>query len=237
MTPPSSSPSPSRKRSPASRIDEIVVDPRDPSRCLLRLAGGTVLRLRTLDAERLGLGVGRLWDRRTAIDHRRLQRVDAARGAALRRLAVRRQPAAAVQRLLQQRGFSGPEIREAIRSLAEDGWLDDRRWAAERVAELRRAEPCSRAMLRRRIAAAGIPAAIARGVLDQAYPPELEQRCLAEWLAARRATRGTPRLLASLRRRGFPMAAISAAIREAAARDRLRSLSRRRSGSLTIPPR
>lgn len=238
MTPPSSSTSPPRKRSPARRIAEIVVEPRDPSRCRLRLAGGEILRLRTLDAERLGLGAGRLWDRRTSLEHRRLQRVDAARSAALRRLAVRLKPAAAVREMLERRGFSGPEIREAIRSLAEDGWLDDRRWAAERVAELRRAEPCSRAMILRKIRDEGIPAKIARGVLDQGYPPHSERRRLAEWLAPRPATRGTPRLISSLRRRGFALTTISAALREAATlRDRRRAPSPARSGSLTIRTR
>lgn len=198
-----------RSRPSGSLIVDVDVDPRRPSRCRLQLADGSGVALATLDAERLGLGPGRRWDRaaRRELDH--LQRVQRARTAALRALARRSLPAAAVEGRLRAAGFRPREIRATLQSLREDLWIDDRRWAAARLATLRQRSLCSRRTVRDALRQAGIPAGIVREVLERGYSRDDEAEAIAARLARSSASR---RLVASLlRRRGFPKTAIARA--------------------------
>jgi SOS response regulatory protein OraA/RecX len=199
----------SRRRTSGCVIAEIAVDPRRPSRCRLRLADGSSISLATLDAERLGLDEGRRWDRAARHGHARLQRVQQARRASLRLLARRPHPAAAIEHRLREAGFRPAEIREAIRGLREDGWIDDRRWAAAKLATLRRRSLCSRLHARRELRKAGIAAGIVRDLLDRDYPPDAEVDAIVGGLAGRVASRGLP--VPSLLRRGFTKATIAIA--------------------------
>lgn len=134
-----------------------------------------------------------------------------ARGA---KLAARREHTAAdLARKLRQKGHDGGEVREALETLREKGYVDDERAAAAYIGERQR-----KGYGPRRVAADlarhGIASGTARQAVAEHYPAQREREILAGLIGrASAAQSGDPQKLAEkLLRRGFHADAVRDAL-------------------------
>lgn len=136
--------------------------------------------------------------------------------AALRLLGRRDYTAFELTTRLVERGYPPDEVRAAIDALTADGAVDDSRAAFAHVRTSARIKGRGRLRIIRELEARGIAAGVIRDAIAQLSPDD--DRAAIERLLARR---GLPRplqpddrrrLFQHLLRRGFPSAAISAAL-------------------------
>lgn len=136
--------------------------------------------------------------------------------AALRLLGRRDYTVFELTTRLVDRGYPADQVREAVDQLAADGAVDDSRAAFAHVRTAARVKGRGRMRITRELEARGVPAAIIRDAIAQLSPDE-DRAAIERLLARRRLPRPLPpderrRLFQHLLRRGFPSAAISAAL-------------------------
>ena len=140
------------------------------------------------------------------------------RAAALRLLGRRDYTSAELSTKLGARGYPEAEIDAALRRLAGDGLVDDRRVAASFIRVASRVKGRGRIRIERDLAARGVDADVIREALealpaeedDEAIERILEKRSLP----ARLGLADKRRLYQQLLRRGFPTDAVSRALRK-----------------------
>jgi regulatory protein len=138
---------------------------------------------------------------------------------ALRLLAQRAHFEAELAGKLAARGYPPEEVAGALARLRAEGYLDDRRSAAEFAAERLRRKPWGRSRLRRELAARGVNGALAAEVAAEEVPEddrEAAREAARRWLRRRPPRGGDPRaaLARHLERQGFSRRAIFAALEE-----------------------
>jgi len=116
-------------------------------------------------------------------------------------------------RRLEERGFEEDAVREALRRLEREGWLDD--LAAARSAARLRAGRYGRARIEKELRARGFSSETTAAALAE-IDPDGEEKALSRLFAKlQRSSAGSDsqkrrRVWNALVRRGFPAAAISA---------------------------
>lgn len=202
---------------PTSTIDEVLILPRDPGFCRVRVGRRLFGPLRRDDAERLGLAPGRRWSRALEARVAALVAVGEARRAALASLA--RAPASR-ERLaerLERRGHEVPAIRDALDQLDADGWLNESASADLRAASVIRAHggAIARDALEAKLDDEGYRRD-ARGSARRALGAESDLERAIRAASTPASRRRTPAALArDLARRGFDSDTIAAALRRA----------------------
>jgi regulatory protein len=105
---------------------------------------------------------------------------------AYRLLAVRDRTEREIRSALDAEGIRTPEvIDEIVGTLRRQGYLDDRRLAAEYVHSIARRKPSGAHLVRRKLREAGVSEEILEEEIREALPPERERE-MAEELARRR---------------------------------------------------
>ncbi len=188
-------------------IAAVVTLPRDPGLCRIELTGGTAPRgavgpIRRDDAERLGLRVGAAWTaalaRRVAV----LVESTELRRRALLALGRSAVSEAQLEARLRRRGASAAVVRSVLDQLRADGWLDDRRSAADRASSITRRGAFAATALDALLDAEGFRERDRRAAVE-ATAPDDRRSALAE--ARRGAERGESASATARRlsRRGF----------------------------------
>jgi regulatory protein len=125
-----------------------------------------------------------------------------------------------MSRLLGARGFAAAEVREALDQLTRQGYLDDRRFAANWAGSRLRARPMGLRRLRQELRARGVEETVASAVLREVYEDGEEvvaRRAIASklpTLARLDRTARLARLVRFLERRGFSGELIARLARE-----------------------
>ena len=192
-------------------IDALRPLARDPA-CVQVVAGGErVGTLRREQADALGLREGARW---TAALARRVQAViddEACRTDALRRLGRRDMTRAMLAERLAQRW--GEALAErTVRSLVEQGWIDDRGYAERRAESLQRRAPIATEALEARLESEGVPTTLARSAARDSTDPSRLAEQLRAWKAQRRTATWIARTLG---RQGFDFDTIASALHRA----------------------
>lgn len=127
-----------------------------------------------------------------------------------RLLALRPRSVADVRRYLQKKGRTRAEAESVIAEYLQNGLLDDRAFARQLCESFVRGRPLGPRLVRARLKAHGLPAALIEEVLRQTLPPERElaQRALDAKRASLQRQHLDPRVRreragAYLLRRGF----------------------------------
>jgi regulatory protein len=120
---------------------------------------------------------------------------------------------------LQRKGYDAAEVDAAIRSLAGDGLLDDRRVAAAYVRTASRIKGRGRLRIARELEARGIARGLAEEVLAR-LPADVESEAIQKILSRKRwperpSIADRRRMFQHLLRRGFPADVIAKALRGA----------------------
>jgi regulatory protein len=191
------------KRTATDRIESIRPTGDDPNVVEVRAGGRRRAVLPRTRAEELGLEEGARWTPALAARVDTVAARELAREAAFAMLARSNRARAALEAALVARGHDPAAARDALDTLAGDGWLDDRAFAADRAAALQRRGPLAADAIAARLEAEGVrprdAAAAARDATDADPRPALAAECRA----ARRAGVTPTRLAGRLARRGF----------------------------------
>ena len=170
------------------------------------------MRIATLDAERLGLAPGRPWGPTQQRILRELQAAERARIFVLRLLAAAPRARAAIDRRLRSHGVS-PRLRAAVLDdLERDGWIDDRRLAADRLDRLLADGPWGRTALQRRLVGGGVPQRVAIEALRRRSAQIDDVAGDRAWVDRARRARSDAAVRAVLRRRGLDAVRIADAM-------------------------
>lgn len=147
-----------------------------------------------------------------------------AKERAVRFLAARGRTAREVAVYLERRGFPQEVVREVLGDLERYGYVDDARFAADRVRYRSRERPVGRALLEYELLARGVPRAIVEETLRELLPEEKElefaRRAADRYLGSQASSRELApelrgrRLGAYLAGRGFPDDIVRRVVRE-----------------------
>jgi SOS response regulatory protein OraA/RecX len=188
-----------RRQSP--RIEALRPLAADPNAVEVRVRGTTVATLPRVRAEELRIREGAAWTPALAARASRAAAAALAREAALGLLARQGRSAAGLRQRLERAGHSAEAAREAVRSLVEDGWIDDRAFAAARTEQHRRKGPLPAEALEELLRRDGIEARDAQDAAEHGAATDAELRSVAR--AARAEGQPASRVAARLARRGF----------------------------------
>ncbi len=201
------------------RITRIAPHPQRSDRCIVERNGSFWLSLSVRQVAELELTVGELLTPERIAAVERASLVDAAMESAIRALTVRARSEAELATRLRRRGFPDDVVNEVLARLRRLGYLDDRAFAAAWVAERRRANPRSAALLRRELRSKGVAPEIVEEVVQVGEEEDLaEARRLVEKYRSRYsrldAEVARRRLVGLLQRRGFSWSVIRTVLRE-----------------------
>jgi regulatory protein len=141
--------------------------------------------------------------------------------AAMRLLNLRMHSRVELQRKLERKKFSPPQIVETLDKLAELGYLDDQRYAAARAQSLLQHKHHGRRRAMAELLRRGVAQTVANQALDAVYDPS-DSLAAARKLAEKQAARlrkldpqvARRRLAGMLQRRGFEYEAVKVVIDE-----------------------
>jgi len=218
-------PTASNNDDPADLLDQPIAAlkplPSDPDLIAVRVGRRTAARLRREDVAELGLEVGTVWD--AALAARVAPRAAAleARRAALRLVNRRALSSGELIDRLRRKGFDADVARAVATRLVEQRILDDESYGRSIIERERARRPAGRRLLRHKLIAKRLSAALIDRLLDEAdgeVDDVAEARALAEkrlrsasLQRCDRPTR-TRRLFAALARRGFDPETIRTAL-------------------------
>lgn len=191
------------RRTTPQRIEAVRPMGDDPNVVEVRVDGRRRAVLQRARAEELGVEEGARWTPALAA------RVDAAaarelaREAAFAMLSRSNRTRAALEAALVARGHDAAAAKDALDTLAADGWLDDRAFAADRAAALQRRGPVAAEAIAARLEAEGVRPRDAAAAARDATESDPRPALVAECRAARRAGVGATRMAGRLARRGF----------------------------------
>jgi regulatory protein len=142
--------------------------------------------------------------------------IGTARLAALRLLGRRDYSAAEITTRLIDRGYAADDVHAAVRTLNDEGAIDDRRTAFAHVRTAARVKGRGGHRIRRELEGRGIAAPLIGEALEQLTPDD-DLDAIRRWLTRRRLPLPPPpdqrrRLFAQLLRRGFAASLISKAL-------------------------
>ncbi len=145
-----------------------------------------------------------------------------AQATALRLLTIRDRSEAELAERLRRKGFAEAAVAEALQRCRELGYLDNRRYAAERARFLLRSGRAVGPRILADLKSRGIAEPDARAALEEASREYSEQRILADALARRFAgfsyhqadDRERRRVVNYFQRRGFPASRVLAFLKE-----------------------
>ena len=157
-------------------ITEIRPMPSDPAVRSIRVGRRAAARLRASDIDILGVSVGDEWTTDLAERVAHLQAVERIRRDALKLLSARDRTIADLTNRLARKNHDAGAIRTAITELAEDGWVDDARFARTLAEELVERKHAGAAMIRRTLRQRGVEESLIdstiSGVTDEIDPVE-----------------------------------------------------------------
>ena len=201
-------------------LTALAPDPRRPEYRVVEIDRGRFASLKAADLADLGLQIGAEIPEQTLGKLQDLADIEAAYGWALRALARRAHARFDLRRRLLQKQHPPPAVDRALDRLANQGLLDDARFAADfALAKSRRGR--GHARLVRDLQAQGVDRPIAEEAVRTSLAAEgVESGTAARALAAKRGKQleGLPapvrkrRLFAFLSRRGFSRDEIRAAL-------------------------
>jgi regulatory protein len=208
-------------------LTALAPDPRQPGYRLVDVDRGRFASLPAAALDPLALALGSELSPAVLTNLQHLADVEAAYRAAVRALAARARARGDLRRRLMQRQHPPDAVDDALARLAEQGLLDDRRFAVEHVAR-RATSGRGPARLAADLMAQGVDRAIAEAAVREALDQErVDPAALLRVTAARRAAqlRDVPlrlrkrRLLAYLGRRGYGAAEVREVVEKLLSRE------------------
>jgi regulatory protein len=202
-------------------ITELRPLPSDPNIRSVRVGGRVVAHLRAADLDGLDLDIGREWTPELAEAVQRCVRQHQARKAAMKLLSRRAMPHTVLLEKLLERGHDRDITAQVLDELANDGWIDDERFAESLVHELTNRKPAGERLLIDKLIARGIEADTAQHVVNRALEDrdpvheavDLARKRLRSMGAVSRPT-AIRRISGVLMRRGFDEETTRAALDE-----------------------
>lgn len=127
---------------------------------------------------------------------------------ALSLLATREHTAKEIERKLLDKGFSLPEIEEAISSLLSKGYLSEERFAESYIRSRLKKKAEGRQILKLRLREKGTPASVADYYLSLAWEEKLYLESLRKEFSSLLAKKGKDKAIAKLISKGFSISEI-----------------------------
>ncbi|MFO0829926.1 MAG: RecX family transcriptional regulator [Phycisphaerales bacterium] len=202
-------------------VTSIASAPQDPSVVRVAIDGAVVGDVLRATADALGLRVGARVSSAKLVRLAEAIDLAAARAAALRMLGRSDRTASQLAAQLVARGHPERAAGDAVRLLADDGWIDDARYASERARRLAARKPVAHAFVQATLVEEGVEERTASRAAKAAAPRDGD---LARAVAAAKAALGRAgardrklvrRTAASLARAGFDADTIAAAFAKA----------------------
>jgi len=171
-----------------NRITAIEQQQKDPRRVSIHVDGEFRLGCSVRRVEEFGLQVGGTLDEQTIAGIQVAEELHEAKATALRLLGHRARTVRDLQTRLQKKQYAKHTIARVTEWLTDLGYLDDHKYAAERLEALLRTKKMGRHGLMARLIADGCDPGLARQAVDDALGPADEARLAIE-LARERAAR------------------------------------------------